>query len=560
MKKLILLVILTISLISAGCANDQQLEINSGEVESVSYNNETVLEKTDNIQEANQQATETITEEKNENNNTSENSKDQSNTDNLGEKDWEAAVFIETININPVLTVNDEKVTAAIEKGFESPATQIDLYNYTPKNTDVINFSSQNSSSELRESLTHQGFDNLEVIYDRTQYDWNDFFGDLDVSEYKRNITVNLKGESIFEADIVDEHEKYYRYFDEKKGLYYEVIDIMLGNYLDENAELTNARTGNCCNYNAIDGLVAPTYNPLVLQNGEEEVSYFITVLDNKPCVYIETLFNDKFHKKWVDIEYGLIIKELVFDSEGLLIDKKIATSITKKAIDDSIFQEPKDVEFKDITIFIFSLEGGDLETIVNAVDNTIPTSDTGILLTADTGSKVTIYTTGMDDMNLGDAIYYSKITLDSGEVRTIREIKDDRFYTVCDELEKVEIYDNSCYERKFFNYDNVGLISVKETEDAKIYSFYDPNNCSVSGLYDVYEYVIKNGEFAEINYYRIENLAVNEPISDVITYRIALIDFDENVYDDSCMDTYTIIDRGEKSFDDGEYMPFWYE
>jgi len=71
---------------------------------------------------------------------------------------------------------------------------------------------------------------------------------------------------------------------------------------------------------------------------------------------------------------------------------------------------------------------------------------------------------------------------------------------------------------------------------------------------------VIENDEFSKINYYQVQNIAVNEPIRDVITYEISLIDFDEKVYDESYMDNYKIIDRGENSFDDGEYMPFWYQ
>ncbi len=564
MKKLILLAILIISLMAVACSNDKAVEAGGSELASASENSGIVAEKTGEMEDAAQQEAETAVEDSNiedEAEAAVENdSEEEADTDSPGENDWEAAVFAENIYIDPILSVNDEKLAVAIEKGFESPASQIDLYHYTPKNTDVIKYDPQNSPLEMVENLTHKGFEGLEVVYEKTSYDWDDFFDDLDFTEYERNITVSLKGESIFEADVEDEYQKFYRYFDENKGLYYEVNDVMLGNYLDEDAELTNKRIGNCCNYNGIDGLAAPSYNPLMLQNGEEARSYYITVLDDKACLYVESLYNERFYKKWIDIELGVLVKELVFDNEGLMVEKKVARSITEKDIDEGIFKEPKDVDFRDITLFIFSLEGGDVETIVNAFDNTIPTSETGVLLTSDTGSKVTIYTTGIDDMSLGDPIYYSQITLDSGEVRTIRRINDGRFHTICDELEKVEIFDRSCYDKKFFDFEDVGLVSYSKTEDAVSYIFYDPNNISVSALYDVYEYVIKDGEFTEIKYYQIENIAVNEPIGDVITYKISFIDFDENVYDESCMDDYEIIDRGENSFDDGEYMPFYYQ
>jgi len=586
MKKLILLGIIAVILLSVGCSNAQEVDTSSNDVKSLSENSEVVVEKTGNTEEPEQEGTEienqteaetateveaeTITEgeietvtdveNKTENITKVDNSNNQQNTDSLENKDDKTPVFVENIIIDPIFSYNEEKVAIAVEKGFESPVSQIDRYDYTPKESDTINFTSEKDSLGLEESLKHKGFSGLEVIYDRTQYKWRDFSGDLDVTESKRNITVKLKGESIFETDILDDYQKFYRYFDENKGLYYEVSDFMVGNYLDENAELTNERTGNCANYNGIEGLQAPTYNPLVNQKGEEAINHYITVLNDKPCVYIETIFNENLHKKWIDIESGVLVKSLVFNNEGLIIEKKVATSLTKKDIDDSVFAEPRDIEFKDITLFVFSFVGGDVETIFFAFNALFPGGETGVVLTSDTGSQETIFTRGIDDVKLKDPIYYSKITLDSGDERTIREIKSDRFYTVCDELETVEIFDKSCHEKKFFNFEDVGLMDFKTVGDSTIYTFYDPNNISVSALYGVYEYVIENDEFSKINYYQVQNIAVNEPIRDVITYEISLIDFDEKVYDESYMDNYKIIDRGENSFDDGEYMPFWYQ
>jgi len=567
MNRSIIIIALTMILLVVACENDEQIDIKDSNIE----NDETTIEELDENKKTEEDENEKTEQDENEKTEQDENeditedesieeNEEQSNTENINEDDGGTLSFIESINISPIIPINSEKVSFAIEEGFESPETKIDSYHYIPKKTDIIYFDSQKTSLELGKSLIHKGFEGLEIRYERTKYKWNDLFGDLDFVENKREITVSLKGDSIFEADIVDDNEKYYRYFDETEGLYYEVTDLMVGSYIDENAELTNARSGNSCNYNGIDGIESPTYNPLILQKGEEAVNYFVTVLDGKPSVYIETLFNGNLHKKWIDIEFGVLVKELIFDDEGLLVDKKVATSITNNDIEGDIFVAPKDVDYKDITLFVFSISGGDVETIFEAFDNTIPANETGILLSSDDGGKVKIYTRGIGDMSIEEPIYYSENTLDSGEKRTIREVKDNRFYTICDELEKVEIFDKSCYEKKFFNFEDVGLIGLETLEEGKSYTFYDPNNISVSALYDVYEYIIKNGEFTDINYYQIESLSNNEPIRDVITYKISFIDFDENVYDESWMDNYEIIDRGENSFNDGEYMPFWYE
>lgn len=146
---------------------------------------------------------------------------DQSNTTNANEEKDVAQqsvgeiTFRETISTGSSIAVNEEKVNEAIDKGFPSPVAQ-----YTAKENDTIQYDSQKSSFELGESLRHTGFDGLEIIYEKTEYSWDTFFDELDVTEYNRTITVNLKENSIYESDIVDEYEKYDRYYDEHKGLH----------------------------------------------------------------------------------------------------------------------------------------------------------------------------------------------------------------------------------------------------------------------------------------------------------------------------------------------------
>ena len=468
--------------------------------------------------------------------------------------------YIENISLNSAFEFDEEKVAMAVDMGFPSPATELEVYKYGLQDSDVIQYDLKKDSFELRDSLTHSGFDGIEVIYEKTQYNWNDFFDDLDVSEFKHSITVSLQGNSIYEEDIEDEYQKYFRYYDENKGLYYEVQDFMTGNFLEEDAELTNVRMGNVINYIALGDMGAPTYNPLIIQNEEEVLSYYITALNEKPCLYMEYIYNNQLYKEWISISNGITIKELVFAENGLLQSQKIAISITEKDMDQSVFQEPTDVEFQDITLFVYSFLGGDLEPLAKAIMKLIPENETGILLTSEQGEIETIYTTGLYEMSIEDPLYWEQNILDSGDTRTLRYIKADRFYTICEELEIVEIYDQSCYEKKFFNFEEVGLLGVEITESEKIYSFYNPNNISVSGLYDVYEYVIESDTLLHINFYQIENIFDTEIKRNVISYSASLIPYEESVYDESCMDTYEIIDYGEGSFNDGEYMPFWYK
>lgn len=524
-KSVIIIFAVILSLLMIACDNadeviidDKTTQIAADKSNSTSGQNEEKIETEENI-------IETPIDEKS---STVENDKETiSNSDG-------DPVFKQSISISPIYSINKEKVNEAIDMGFPSPTNELDLYSYTPNNRDAIQYNSQKSSFELGESIRHNGFDGIEVVYERTQYKWNCFFDDLDVSEDTHNITVNLKGNSIYEADIADEYSKFYRYYDENKGLYYEVQDLMMGNFIDPDAVLTNKRIGMSCNYKTIYGLTEPTYNPLVLENNEESVNYFITVIDDKPCIYVETLLDEKLHKKWIDINYGVIVKELIFDNEGLLEEEKIAVSITDKDIDNSLFVEPKDVEYRDITMFIYLLSGGSVETFFEGIFNTIPEENIGIKLVS-SNTVVNIYCNGikegmLGDVMLDDSVYVTQYTDANGVTNRIRRIKMDRFYTIHDGLEKIEIYDKSCYEQKFFNFTNVILLSVKKNEDNITYAFYDPNNISVSSLYTVYEYVIGNDMVLSINTYEIESITDNKPLREKTTYTIELTKFDESV------------------------------
>lgn len=182
-----------------------------------------------------------------------------------------------------------------------------------------------------------------------------------------------------------------------------------------------------------------------------------------------------------------------------------------------------------------------------------------------DNGSEITLYYTEiyegmMGELHLDDVMYISHHTNSKGKKSRIRQIYKKRYYTIHDGLEIVEIVDESSRDKKFFDFTRLGLLSTKNNGEEVIFSFYDPKNISVSGLYDVYEYVIKDESIVKVNTYCIENIQQKEVKDNIISYDIQLIDFDGSVYDEGFADSYKTIDRGEGSFDDGEHMPFWYE
>jgi hypothetical protein len=470
------------------------------------------------------------------------------------------AIFLESKTITSMFSVNEDKVKIAIEMGFPTISSELDIYTYEPKDSDCIEYEMDKLSPELENEMKHKGFDGIEVVYEETKYLWNDFFDELSVTEQVHVITASLKGNSIYEEDIIDENEKYQRYYDEEKGLYFEIQDLMIGNFLEEEEELSNVKTGYVCNYDLLEGTPLPTYNPIRIKSEEEVLCYYITLLEEEPILYMESIYQEKLYKKWIRIKDGILVKEYIFDKEGLLESKKEIRTVSEKEIAQIVFQEPQDIEYVDITLFLYSFSGGDLETLANAIEEKIPAKNTGILLSSETGETVTIFTSGLEEMILQNPVYYEKVFLESGEIRTLRYRNEERFYTICEELETIEVYDTSYREKKYFDFEDVGLLEVKETENGKNYCFYDTNHSSVSGLYSVYEYVIVGEELEQIRSYQIESIMDREPIREVLSYDISLIDYDENICDMNCMNTYEIIDHGEGSIDDGENAPFWFE
>lgn len=464
------------------------------------------------------------------------------------------------ISFNSLPETDEAMIRKAEDMGLASPLCELDIYRYSPKKEDSVSYTYSEDSTTLFNTMNHKGFSELEICYEHERYEWDEFMGDITYNEYKKTISVSLKEDSIYEEEIIDEYTKFYRYFYKGKGVFYEVQDTMLGNYSEPAETLTRMRIGMSCNYMGLKNIQKPTYNPFLLEKDEQLMNCYITLFNDEPCVFLELNASEKLYKRWISIRHGVLIKELVFSHKGVLIENKTATSVIEKTIDDTLFQEPEDVDYQDITLLIFKAEGGDYASLDDGIYYTIPEEATGIVLTGDQGQEITIYTGGMNNFSLRHPLYVTNYIKNDGTELTVKNMRDDRFYTIIDDLKTIEVYDESCFEQKFFNFEEVGLIGVSETDSQMIYTFYDPKNLSVSGLYQIYEYVIEDKKIVKINTYMLENIMSQEKLGEEISYTIDFIPFDKSIFDESCMTTYEMIDHGEGSINDGEHMPFWLE
>ena len=78
--------------------------------------------------------------------------------------------LIQTINTDPnIPDYNEEKVAEGVSRGLESPNDELEIYKYVPLSSDTIQYTSQNSSLELSESLSHKGLKSLEITYEKIE-------------------------------------------------------------------------------------------------------------------------------------------------------------------------------------------------------------------------------------------------------------------------------------------------------------------------------------------------------------------------------------------------------
>ncbi len=225
------------------------------------------------------------------------------------------------------------------------------------------------------------------------------FFDDLDYSFFTHLLEVTLKGDNIYEYDYVDEMDKTHRYYDvDEGGVYYEVYDLLLGSSNDDPEDLVEKKMGNSCVYAGIDGFVPPSENPLQYQYGEVILDSYMTTIDGDEVLLVISKYNDYLRKRFIDMKIGIVVKEVLFDEVGLIKDHKIMTRLSHSDIDESVFEKPSDVEYKDITLFLYSLEGGgDMESLILGLENTLPEEDFSLTLVGDNESNIIIHAEGYD-------------------------------------------------------------------------------------------------------------------------------------------------------------------
>lgn len=470
-----------------------------------------------------------------------------------------------TIGQDTGFTFDEDKISAAVDMGFPSPVGELTVIDYSPSDSDAIQFNKDLTGIKLFESARHTGFKGIECHYDKRQLMWDDFFGDLDFTEYTRTLEQSLSGLNIYEKDTVDENEIYHRYYDHNEGTYYEVGELMMGNFTDENAKLTKKWTGMSCTYKGMEGLQPPTYDPLVLKdNLTQVVSASISEMNDEPVFFYDFITPDTYTQNWISIAKGIPVKTIVFDQDGLVKEIRTLTYAQEKSIEASTFIQTFDVDFTDITLFIYNAENGNvLKTLGDATIDLLPEQPFSMILSGSNGSSIEIHCGGLDDMSLDTALYLSKARDINGNTVTLRSYYKNEYVTICEEKEMVTIFGSSAMEQKFFDFERTGFVGHR-TEDHKAYfTFKNLGKGSVSGFVEFYEYEIDISSdaptFIQVNVFHKESISDDVIYGDVISYTVESFgQADESLY--FFPETYTVHDYGEDSHDDGEHAPAWFQ
>ncbi len=469
-----------------------------------------------------------------------------------------------------VLDFDDTKIAEAKKQTNITPDREIDKIAYQSQKGDAVTFKYNKDPEKMWASVTIKLPKGLEIKAEKNKYQWMDFSDELEPNVTVVKTEGQYKGQSLYEKDvIIDGYETDYRYFDEKEGGYYEVKEMMMGDFTGDKEKLTKEIFPSVYNLPLIENILEDQknkaiYNPISIPKGKT-VFCEIVKLDGKNTIYREVLGEKEFVKEWIDLKSGVTLKALNFDEKGLVKNSVKVSQIIPKKIEDNIFKKPEGIDFEDKTMMILAFTGMVKDTGLEAFgaamehqfksENDEEEIEKIALRLNSKEEKLEVYAKGfnegMNGFSLKHPVY---VYVDSYSKEKVREVSEKRFYSIFDKLKKVVIYDKSCREKKFFDVKHTYLMDISKKGNVYSYKFYDPQNYSVSGLHRVYEYVVENNQFKNINTYMVESFAENKPIGNVEQYTVEDITFDENVYDEKFLTEYEKVDSGKDSVYDGEH------
>lgn len=434
--------------------------------------------------------------------------------------------------------------------------------------TNTLSYDGRSKGMELFQSVVHKGFDQLKIIYETQTYNWTEFFGEYDYSLQEEERIVYLKGKNIHEAVLTNPMAKQYRYYREDHGIHYEVSELVMDSMdeaSDQDATERNVKKFGMSSYfDVFSDINAPSHNPFLLEKDMSVVDCMTSTMGEEPVIYLEKSMKvEEGHtlvKEWVSIKDGIVIKRESYNEKGVIEKVEIAKEVVHEAIENQIFFEPTDVDYKDLTFLIYLYDEENKKEFQDAFRNTFIDEPFSMALTdLNTKEKLKLYSTSGEMKQVLIESITSNAAGKSMKAFYFRDVNADYFTTIIPELKLIELYRSSVLDMKWFDFEALGFRGRRVDDGKAVFTFQDLGMGGVHDYSTFYDYVIdlESGKFIQIDTYLKESIKGEEVagyrksyvLSDLKKERIDIFDH-LNGYNEIKYETHY----------DGEHPPSWWE
>ena len=448
-------------------------------------------------------------------------------------------------------------IEKSLELGYPSVYEVPETMDITSNYYRTLTFTNELKGQALYDSFTHNGFEGLNFITTTLDTNWSGM-GELVSDNFiKETNYITCNEGYIYEYTYVNDYEQYYEYTNPENLMYYQVQDFLEGNINDPDS-ISHNLTGGQQSLQPYKPGDRPTYNPLLLTNFERLSYITLSRYNDEDILYLEKISDEGLTKQWISLRYGVILKEELFNTEGLSTRVKEGKFHQNLSVQEGTFDQPN-IEYKDYTmLFYFLTYENALGSLLDSLNNTFDQSAYSFDLVSNNETAYTFHVEDYEDNGKFTKYgYVTKRTDSQGNlVELVNMYQDNLFYTIAHSMNVASAYKISTARLMMFEFEDLNLVSIVTNGTTDTYTFNNPINdrFSVSGMYEYYEYNV-NEETSEIIDIRI--ILKDSPFSNDEVRASSYTIENFGSYDEELLilpDDYSIQNPDEGEYYDGEY------
>jgi hypothetical protein len=416
---------------------------------------------------------------------------------------------------------------------------------HAPNEIGVITVDDQLEGIQLWQSCKHNGFSSFRGDY-IVKTPWAE-----DTLK-----TVWLRESYIAEKQVLGEMNTKYVYYDPYKEIYYEATELV------STEEEDTILIGTMIYTPVIKNLPPISHNALEIASHIEIKECQLTELFDMPVLYVlkKNLSqpDNGFVKQWISLDFGVVIQEEVYNEDLELVQESVLESMDFEEIPWDVFMPRQDVTYQDRTLSLFFSNTPYSEDFRDAFQSTFMEGYFDIELIDEVSGNVLTLTFNGNQMETM-AERQTPLNMHGEKVEVISFREEDTYKVIVPSKEEVYFYPSSVHEHQWFQLDTLGFRKRLETDDAIVYQFEKNDPGSVSGLVNIYDYVIDQTtkKFREVNVYSKDPFSGQEYRSTETVYFVGKPKpSSDKIFSvpTSYNTTYVF------SHDDGEHAPPWWE